>query len=119
MNAISILPHLVDAKPILDYGNDFENFLLSNGFDEDCDKDERTTYVKNDLYITIYRDGDMILESSETSMWHCISMDITKMKDNSPFVSTNLYIGRRPQNIDEVHFLFKELDIDSYLDSKD
>ena len=102
-----------DMLPIHQFDKEFIDILTVNGFVEDCDKDERTTYIKNNLCVTLYWDGD-ITEMDSSGMSFCISMDISKIFSYGQ--GESLYVGKRPSDKEEVIEIFKGINYIEYLD---
>ena len=110
--------NIEDAQPILDYTNRLETILQQNGFTVDAEKDERTTYVKDRIFITIFWDGAMILPSSKTGLGHCISMQIEIITHPVYGKSDIRYFGKRPSSDKELEEIFNEAGIEEYINSK-
>lgn len=110
--------NIEDAQPILDYTNRLETILQQNGFVVDAEKDERTTYVKDRIFITLFWDGAMILPSSETGLSHCVSMQIEIIPYPVYGKSDILYFGKRPSSDKELEEIFKHAGIEESFDKK-
>lgn len=93
------------------FDKEFQEILVNNGFIVDCDKDERTTYQKDNLYITLYWDGDITADFA--GMKYCISMDIHFISNTHS--SIELYSGVRPSKKEEVIGIFEEIGYLSFL----
>ncbi|MFV0361528.1 MAG: hypothetical protein ACK5LL_00345 [Suipraeoptans sp.] len=89
--------------PIIQFDKEFQEILLQNEFTLDCDKDERTTYKKDNIYVTLFWDGNTL--QADGDMKYTVSMDIHYIP-KAGIGSKELYKGYRPANREDVKNIF-------------